>query len=240
MGLGNHGLCSSPMLRPPYAKHPHIVEGNRAVPRPKPSPHAVIAISDELDGWARSRTREPSGALAGALQREIAVLHAENDELRARLDVLEAAMLELSTTEVRLTCDKLSPAMRLKLEEDAWTGVEGRTFPAPGLADVFGDAHSRRMSIHFAAQKCRADAVRAQLSFAFTLCAVGATRTRSGDPGVLRKVQNAALETRRRLKRPGFVPQNELDDLHNLLAELALRIELVTQVSPSGPDAVVI
>jgi hypothetical protein len=204
-----------------------------------PSPHAVIAISEELDGWARSRTRGPSGALAGALQREIDVLHEENAELRARLDVLEAAMLEMSTTEVRFTYDRLSPAMRLKLEENAWAGLEGRTIPAPSLPDLSGGPHSTSLRIHFAAQKCRAEAVRAQLSFAFTLCAVGAGRTRGGDPGVLRKAQNAALETRRRLMRPGFVPQNELDDLHNLLAQLALKIELLTQASPFGPDAVV-
>ncbi len=61
------------------------------------SRRAVIAIPDELDAWARSRTRGPSGALAGALQREIAALRAENRELRARLDLLEEAVVALST-----------------------------------------------------------------------------------------------------------------------------------------------
>jgi hypothetical protein len=34
------------------------------------SRYPVIALLDELDAWARSRTRAPSSALAGALQRE--------------------------------------------------------------------------------------------------------------------------------------------------------------------------
>jgi hypothetical protein len=65
------------------------------------SPHAVIAISDELEDWARSRARGPTGALAGALQREIETLRAQNSELRARLDALESAVLAISDPEAR-------------------------------------------------------------------------------------------------------------------------------------------
>ena len=55
------------------------------------SRHAVLAVPEELDAWARSRTRGPSAAVADELRREIAELRAENVELRERLDRIEAA-----------------------------------------------------------------------------------------------------------------------------------------------------
>ncbi len=68
---------------------------------PAASPRAVFAIPEELDEWARSRTHGPSGAIADELRREIASVRAENRELRARLEVVEAAVTAMSTANVR-------------------------------------------------------------------------------------------------------------------------------------------
>ena len=64
------------------------------------APHAVIAFPEELDSWARSRTRGPSVAFAEVFCREIASLRAENCGLSARLQQLEAAVLAKTTAGV--------------------------------------------------------------------------------------------------------------------------------------------
>lgn len=177
----------------------------------KLSRHAILAMPDELDTWVRSRTRGPSGALAGALQREIASLRAENDEMRARLDVLEATMAAVS-----------SPGF-----------VNGSTVAC-------GSLRGESQRIRHAAQQCRAEAIRARLSLASTLCAVGEQRCHDGDPGALRRAQHSLRQIGENLETPGYVPLAELEELRSSLRKLASRIGLLVQAGDgeSGSAAV--
>jgi len=147
----------------------------------EPTHRAVIAIPEELDAWARSRTRGPSGALAEALRREIASLHAENRELRARLDALEGTVAAMSTAEL-------------------WSANDGHQPPA-----------------YFTAEEGR--------------------RVHDGDLAAVRQAQQSALEIRRSLDKPGYVPLNELEDLRILLGKLVLRIGQIAQAArpPTPP-----
>jgi hypothetical protein len=205
----------------------------------KPSPHAVIAISDDLDSWARSRTRGPAAAQAGALQREIALLHAENAELRTRVETIESAVLAMSAAELRRGTRRL-PAMRLRLETATPVSLSRTTTPPTGLFREGRDSRGDSRGIRVTAQQGRALAVRARLSFASTLCAVGERQAHDGDPIALRRAQDSALAIRRSLECPGYVPLDELDDLRSLLCELACRIELIAQAVTSHPEAVLL
>jgi hypothetical protein len=51
--------------------------------------NTVLAIPDELDEWARTRTRGPAAALADSLRREMAILRDETTELRKRIEFIE-------------------------------------------------------------------------------------------------------------------------------------------------------
>ncbi|HVT98619.1 MAG TPA: hypothetical protein VHE33_14045 [Acidobacteriaceae bacterium] len=51
--------------------------------------HAVLAIPQELDEWARTRTRGPAGPVADSLRREIAILRDQTIELRKRIEFIE-------------------------------------------------------------------------------------------------------------------------------------------------------
>ena len=174
----------------------------------KLSRHAILAMPDELDTWVRSRTRGPSGALAGALQREITSLRAENDETRARLDVLEATMAAVASAGV----------------------VNGSTVACGSL---------RRESerIRHAAQQCRAEAIRARLSLASTLCAVGEQRFHDGDPGALRRAQHSLRQIGKNLESPGYVPPDELEELRCSLRRLVLRIESLAREAGGKSDS---
>jgi hypothetical protein len=199
----------------------------------EPSPHAVIAISDELEDWARSRTRGPTRALAGALQREIDTLRAENGELRARLDVLESAVGSMSAAEVRFANPMYPPAAYLRVEEETVIRVERRIIAAAGSPDARGGTHS----IHRAAQQGRALAVRARLSFASTLCSLLESHTLEADRASLWRVQTSAQAIHGSLESPGYVPTQELNDLRSLFRKLVGRIELIGLAFAVHPDA---
>jgi hypothetical protein len=203
----------------------------------EPSPHAVIAVADELEDWARSRTRGPTGALAGALQREIAALRAENAELRARLETLEAAVVAMSTTDGRFADPMHQPTTSLRVEEETLIRFERRIVASPALPGAPGSVRFESLGLRLAAQQGRAQAVRARLSFASALCALGETRVRDGKVTALRRAQNAALAIHRSLESPGYVPPSELNDLRGLLRKLVWRIELIVRGSAGHPDA---
>ncbi len=59
------------------------------VRRESPARQAVLAIPQELDEWARSRTRGPAGPVAEALRKELTALREETGELRRRIDEME-------------------------------------------------------------------------------------------------------------------------------------------------------
>lgn len=58
------------------------------------SRRVVLAIPEELDEWARTRTRGPAGPAAEALRREMSALRDEHSDLRKRVDAIEALMTE--------------------------------------------------------------------------------------------------------------------------------------------------
>jgi len=198
------------------------------------SRHAVIALPADLDAWARSRTRGPSGALAGALQREIAVLHAENVELRAGLEVLESTVLAMS-----VEASSVSNAHQLGAESKTFAQCARREIPATVLPGIPGYARSEIQAIRLAAQQCRAEALRARLSLASTLCAVGESRDGGAAIGALRRAQHSMLEIRRSLEIPGYVPTDQLDELRGLLRDLASRVDLLAQAPARNPHAAV-
>jgi hypothetical protein len=53
------------------------------------SPRAVLAIPDELNDWARSSTRGPTGPVTESLRKELSVLREETSDLRRRLELME-------------------------------------------------------------------------------------------------------------------------------------------------------
>jgi hypothetical protein len=199
-----------------------------------PSPHSVIAMSDELDTWARSQTRGPGGALAGALQREIAILHAENSELRVRLDALEAALAAKSAVAEPSAHNGHLRTMCLNLEDHSLVLSGCRINPVTGSPGASGDVRSESREIRFAARRGRARAIRARLSFAFTLCVLGEKHVHDGGLAALRKAKHSALEIQRSLESPGHVPPNELADLRSLLRTLVMRIQLIAP-APGKP-----
>lgn len=187
------------------------------------APHAILAISDELDAWARSQTRGPTRVLAEALRREIAILHAENEELRARLGILEAVVAN-SAIGADSANRRHEPPSSLRLEERF--SIDSGPEP-PSATGLPGTTRKGSHGIRFAARRGRALAVRARLSFAFTLCSLIENHVRHGDLATLRRAQDSAMAIRRSLDSPGYVPGDELDDLRTLLGQLGLRIERI-------------
>jgi len=59
------------------------------VRRQEPSRRAVLALTEELDEWARSQRRGPSMPLADSLRKEMIALREETSDLRRRLEVVE-------------------------------------------------------------------------------------------------------------------------------------------------------
>jgi broad specificity phosphatase PhoE len=57
-----------------------------------PSRRAVLALPEELDEWARSRTRGPIGPLGESLRKSQTALREEIEELRKRLEFVEVAV----------------------------------------------------------------------------------------------------------------------------------------------------
>lgn len=64
-------------------------EAGLPVRRENPARQSVLAIPEELDEWARSRTRGPAGPVAETLRKELTALREETSELRRRLDFIE-------------------------------------------------------------------------------------------------------------------------------------------------------
>lgn len=58
----------------------------------EPARRAVLAIPEELDVWARSQTRGPTGAIADSLRRELTALREETSDLKKRIEWLEGAL----------------------------------------------------------------------------------------------------------------------------------------------------
>jgi len=73
-----------------------------------PSRPAVLAIPEELDAWARSRTRGPAAPVADSLRREIAELREEVNDLHRRMEVIE----ENGSTPARRLLRARRPARR--------------------------------------------------------------------------------------------------------------------------------
>jgi hypothetical protein len=200
----------------------------------EPSPHAVIAIADELEAWAHSRTRGPASAQAGALRREIAALRTENGELRTRLGSLEAAVAAMSGAAARSTDGGHS--LGLGVEEETTIRIERRVVPVTGSQSVLHGARTESLGIRFAARQARAQAVRARLSFAFLLCALLESRVHHGDAASLQRAENSALAIHRSLESPGYVPADELNDLRRLLRKLAWKIDCIARGAIGEPD----
>jgi hypothetical protein len=173
-----------------------------------PSPHAIIAVSEELDAWARSRTRGPSGAVASSLHKEIAALHAENDQLRARLDILEAEVLAVTPADLPSAIHKDRLPANRSLADSARVEIRGT---------------------RFAARQARSQALRARLSFASTLCALGERRVRDGDLAPIWRARHTAQEIQKSLEIPGYVPEIEVEHLRILLRKLASRIDRIAR-----------
>jgi hypothetical protein len=204
----------------------------------KPAPNAVIAIPDELDAWARSLTRGHGGAVADALQKEVATLRAENGELRARLDLLEAAVTAMSVANAGSANHRLLPGALLALDNGISVRPGRGITASTELLHSFGDVCKEGSAIRFAAQQCRLGAVYARLSFASILCALSETRAHDGGLAVARRAQRSALQVRSSLESPGYLPQHELEVLRTLLTKLELRIALVAQTLTCPPDPV--
>lgn len=70
----------------------------------------------------------------------------------------------------------------------------------------------------------RADAIREQLSFALTLCALAENDALSGWEGeILSKVHHTIEDVGRHLNEPNHVPPEAMDDLRQMLAQLEAR-----------------
>lgn len=198
------------------------------------SPHAVMAMTDELDGWARSRTRGPSGALAGALQREMTLLHAENNELRARLVVLEAAFGAMLTAGETAGDTHLPVSARNREAGPSFLRFERRLLPAPTLLCPL-IAAPERQALREAAQQIRAQTVRTRLSLAFLWCEIASRREANRSPAALQRARHSAVRIERSLDEPGYVPLHERDELRTRVRELRLRIECIARNSGCDP-----
>ena len=171
--------------------------------------HAVLAIPEELDEWARTRTRCPGGS-AEFLQRELASLREENANLRRRLDNLETSCC----------------AMVACLPDEQW-------LPLPfseknqGIALVRKGTRQGR-SFHTAALEMHVQALRSRLSLAVRLCTFGERDLSSGFTDqackAIRGAQYAADDIRRTLDEPGQLPAKHLKEIRGLLRQLDLRI----------------
>jgi hypothetical protein len=56
---------------------------------PPPSHRAVLAFTEELDTWTRTRANGPTASLIEALTGEVAALRNETADLQKRMDLLE-------------------------------------------------------------------------------------------------------------------------------------------------------
>lgn len=83
------------------------------------SRRAVLAIPDELDDWARTRTRGPAAPVADSLRREIANLRDETTELRKRLDFLEEYGCAPARKQLRMTRPVRSRAAARRVPSEA-------------------------------------------------------------------------------------------------------------------------
>jgi hypothetical protein len=193
--------------------------------QPQPAPNSIIAIPEELEAWARTRTRGPSGAQAGALQRDIEALRAENGALRSRVDRLEAAMLSVAAgagrAEPSETCLCLEQRILVRFR--------------PSVVPESASTRSESAKTRSFAQQCRAGAVRARLGFASTLCAISEREIPQVDSRCLQRARHSATEIRRSLEQPGCVPLNELTELRALLGTLVLRIERIAHQATRDP-----
>jgi hypothetical protein len=131
------------------------------------------------------------------------------EELRAEVTVLRAENVELRA--------------RLEAIEDS-VMEKGVSSFASALPEPSSELSGH--ALRFAAQQCRAGAVRTRLSLAVTLCDLSESRARRDS---LDHARRSALAIGRSLERPGYVPLSELEDLRATLNRLALRIELVAQ-----------
>ena len=168
--------------------------------------HGVLAITEELDEWARSRTRGPAGPLADSLRREIAILRDEFLELRARVDELESQTATSGAigwmTDTFITDGN---------------GRDGATITKPSRAT---------------AGEVRAQMIRTRISIASTLCAMAAKGFQERDRRLLGSAQHAALKIRECLDFPGYVPWDTQHDLRASLEELQSMIN-AAEVSPN-------
>ena len=162
--------------------------------------HAVLAMPEELDQWARSRTRGPTGLIADALRREMAVLREEMLELRRRVEQMENGGDEEANSRMRFTPER-TLKVRVSLKE-----IGKR---------VLG------------ARQARARTIRSSLTFASTLCAIGESGFGSSSLDVTQHARRSIQSIRGRLASPGYVPEDEIDELRAQLRELESRIELI-------------
>ncbi len=72
------------------------------VRRESPARQSVLAVPQELDEWARSRTRGPAGPVAETLRKELTALREETSELSRRLDLVESFVRQSRTREKRV------------------------------------------------------------------------------------------------------------------------------------------
>jgi tetrahydromethanopterin S-methyltransferase subunit G len=177
--------------------------------RENPARHAVLAMTEELDEWARSSTRGPGGLVAESLRQEIAVLRDETSELRRRVDHIE----------------------------DEWDGNTA-TLMRFG-PEMIGDADKSLKWIRIRvlhARQARARTIRASLCFASTLCAMGESGFRGTDLHLARRARQSIRRIRDCLDRPGYVPGDELNELRGRLKGLESRVEFIEEESPENQD----
>jgi len=189
--------------------------------------HGVLAIPEELDDWARSRTRGPSAPMAEFLRREMAVLRLENSELRMRMEAMEEAILAVTTDEV-LSANSIALARKHRLAESA-SAHRSRATPLDRLPED-GDLRRQSGQLRLAARQQRTQMIRSRLTFLFTLCSATEQSIGNGKKlAALMRAKQSAQDLRRCLGIPGYVAQSELAKLSHLLEELLRRIAVIEE-----------
>ena len=199
--------------------------------REKAARNAVLAIPEELDNWARSRTRGPVGPAAEILHRQMAALREETEELRKRLDRIENNGRGAYVQDEQGSGRAATQYSRRLTKPEAG-------LPHAWVEALNGSAENRRERVvqrSMLAGQARATMVRARLSFASTLCRMAEDGLR-GSPDIVLRARQSIRKVRDSLNCPGYVPANELQDLRARLEALELRIELIGDAAQNTAD----
>jgi hypothetical protein len=193
-------------------------ERDAALPVRRPansSTHAILAFPEELDTWTRTRMKGPGTSLVETLSKEVTAFREEATELRRRLERLENAAV--SAVE-RLPEFSGEPDVRLlrSARENVW--------------------QTRRL--RHESRQTRVQAIRSRLSLAAAICDCAETRFRWGHTATgERAIQRAGITAqviRQSLDIPGYVLDDELEELRRTLRQLETRLRKIGEARP-GP-----